>query len=141
MTPLVFIGYVLSPARAMAGLPPPSVAVDVNGDFVGDHRRLMGNVKMVPQLQLQGVFVGAELEGDFRLPRAKMTVVVISRHRRAQRGQLRHVDQQMMTAGVGLVDIRRRYTHALDTESYGHRILQQGAVGWRDKLQLRAIRR
>ena len=88
---------------------------NVDDDRIGIDRRLMRDVVGVPQEELQSVTSRRQGDVRLRLAASEMQVVLVVRDRLVQRGE-RRVNQQVVVAGVRLVDTGWSHPHFLESE-------------------------
>ena len=95
-----------------------------DGDDRRHDRRIKGNMRPMAEHELQRVLTRRQRHNGFGLPAAEMDVLGVGGDRLLQfLGRERRVDDEMVMAGLGLLDASRRYPHAgqakLDLEGAG----------------------
>ena len=103
-------------------------------------RRIVGNVRRVPEQQLQRMPAPRQGDGRFGLAGAEMQVVFVVRNRLIQ-GRQPRVDKQMVMSGIRLVHAGRRNAHLFEAEANGERGRHVRAVVRRHDVDARACRR
>ena len=111
----------------------------VDADALGHHGRIVRNVLLVAQQQLQGVFAGRQRHLGLGLAGAEMQMVEVVRNGLIQRGQV-GVDQKMVVPGVRAIRACRRDPHTAETEVNGGLLGNRCAVRKIDEVDCRAWR-
>ena len=109
--------------------------LDGNLDLPGDNCRFMGDMGEITQQELQGMITGWQVQGDFRLPLAEVAVVVIIDDRQVK-GRHGRIHQQMVMAGILVLNTGRRDPHVPQAEADGDRVGHGRSVSRRDEIQL-----
>jgi len=87
-------------------------------DRLGHYWRVVRYMVGVAEEQLKRVLAQRKVNCCFGLARSEMQMIEVIRYRLIQRRQL-GVDQEMVVAGVGLFDARRRHAHVGKTKMNG----------------------
>ena len=84
-----------------------ALLLDRDRDHLRQHRRVVRNVQVVAQHQLQRVLAGRQGELGFGLSTAEVPHVVGHRQCRVEIGRFREIDEQVMVPAVGITAPRR----------------------------------
>ena len=87
----------------------------------------------VAEEQLKRVLAQRKVNCCFGLSRSEVQMIEVIRYRLIQRRQL-GVDQEMVVAGVGLFDARRRHAHVDKTKVNGRLLRKHGFVPQADEI-------
>ena len=112
---------------------------DVNDDWIRIDRRLVRDVVGVPQKDLQGVTPFRQGDGRLCLTAAEMQVVLVVRDRLIQWRE-RRVDQEVVMAGVRLIDASWGDAHFLESEPDRESGRHISAVLRRNNIGARSLR-
>lgn len=100
----------------------------------------MRDVQVVAEQQLEGMGAGRELDRGLGLAAAEVADLPGLRQRQAH-VDLGGVDQQVVVAGVRVIEAGGRHAHAAQAELHRHRRGHDGAVGGRDEVDRGALGR
>src|SRR5215472_17395933 len=91
-------------ARLKHWTPPGGLLLDRDRDLLRDHRRVVRDVALVTENQLQGVLAGRERQRGLGLPLAEVLDVVGRRQRGGHVGGRVSVDEEVMVPAVVELD-------------------------------------
>ncbi len=103
-------------------------------------RRVVRDVQVVCEQELQAVAARRERHRRLGLSLAEVHVVRVGRDRQVERRRV-GVDQQVMVAGVLHRDAGGRDAHAAQAEAHGHGARDRLAIVRRDDVELDVLRR
>ena len=113
---------------------------DLDGDDLARNHRVVGNMVVIAEDELQRVRPGRQCHGRLGLAHAKMTVLVVFRNSALVVGKFL-IDQQVVMTGILLLGAGRRYPHAGQPELHGDRPGDLGAILGLDEIDFGTRRR
>lgn len=99
----------------------------------------MRDMVFVAEQELKCVYPQWQVHGCFRLPRPEVQMVEVIRDGLVERRQL-GIDQEVMMAGIGLLNARRRHAHVDQTKAQGRLLRHHRPVLQADEIHARVGR-